>query len=278
MRTLVVALIVSALLPLIAAPNVACAEDVYFGETPTQMMDRLRVEAINGKLDAAIAELADFVRYHADVVPAARLLGDFYYRKADMASAERVYKNIVIRYPTDRETWNRLGGIYAAEDRVDEAINAFNRSIPEPSAYPNLVALHRRRGDLRAFVDEVATRAQQQPSNLRVMLEYGNVLRATKQYDAAISVFEHALLLSDLDRCAALNDLANTYTDVGRAQDAVTLLQRCLALDPHTYFALVNIGEANIEIGNNDLARSYLERALKENRYRPEAYVDIGFI
>ncbi|MGH7683636.1 MAG: tetratricopeptide repeat protein, partial [Vulcanimicrobiaceae bacterium] len=126
--------------------------------------------------------------------------------------------------------------------------------------------------------DEVATRAQQQPSNLRVMLEYGNVLRATKQYDAAISVFEHALLLSDLDRCAALNDLANTYTDVGRAQDAVTLLQRCLALDPHTYFALVNIGEANIEIGNNDLARSYLERALKENRYRPEAYVDIGFI
>jgi tetratricopeptide (TPR) repeat protein len=278
MRALIVALLVSALLPLIAAPNAARGEDLYYGEAPSQMMDRLRAEALNGKLDAAIAELSDFVRGHPGVVAAARLLGDFYYRKPDMAAAEHVYKNIVQRFPQDRETWNRLGGIYAAEDRVDEAITAFDRSIPEPSAYPNLVYLHRRRGDLQKFEHEVELRAQQQPSNTRVLLEYGNVLRATKQYEAAISVFEQAVLLSDLNRCPALNDLANTYADVGRPKDAIALLQRCLALDPRAYFALVNIGEANIQIGHYDAARPFLERALKENPYRPEAYVDLGFL
>lgn len=278
MRTLIVALLVSALLPLVTAANVARGENLWYGESPTQMMDRLRAEALNGKLDAAIAELADFVRAHPDVVAAARLLGDFYYRKPDIASAERVYKNIVFRFPGDRETWNRLGGIYAAQDRIDEAINAFDRSIPEPSAYPNLVELHRRRGDLHKFQQEVALRAQQQPSDLRVLLEYGNVLRATKQYEAAISVFEHAVSLSDLDRCPALNDLANTYSDVGRATDAIVLLKRCLALDPQAYFALVNIGEANIQLGDYGTARSFLERAVKQNRYRPEAYVDLGFL
>lgn len=278
MRTLVVALLVSALLPLCAAQNVARGENLYYGETPTQMMDRLRAEALNGKLDAAISELSDYVRDHPNAVMEARLLGDFYYRKPDMAAAERVYRTIVLRFPQDRETWNRLGGIYAAEDRVDEAIVAFDRSIPEPSAYPNLVALHRRRGDLAAFEKEVALRVQDTPSNTRVLLEYGNVLRATKQYAAAISVFEHALSLSELDRCPALNDLANTYADVGRPKEAIALLQSCLRLDPHAYFALVNVGEANIQIGRYDTARASLERALKENPYRPEAYVDLGFL
>ncbi len=280
MRTLIVALLVFAMLPLLAVPNAARGEtiDLYLGETPAQMMDRLRAEAANGKLEAAIAELSDYVENHPDAVPEARLLGDLYYRKADMAAAERTYKNIVARFPHDRETWNRLGGLYAAEDRINEAISAFDRSVPEPSAYPSLVELHRRRGDLRAFEDRVAAEAQRNPGNERILLDYGNVLRAVHEYAAAISVFQQALALNDSDRCPALNDLANTYMDSGRAQDAIPLLQRCLQINARTYFALVNIGAAYIDLGRYDTARPFLQRAVKESPYRPEAYVDIGFI
>lgn len=279
MRTLVAFLLISIVAPFLAAPSSVRAEtiDVYMGETPGQMVDRLRAEAMNGKLDAAIAELADYVRAHPNEIGAARLLGDFYYRKPDMSSAERVYKSIVARFPSDRETWNRLGGIYAAEDRIDEAIVAFDRSIPEPSAYTNLVELHRRRGDLPAFQKQIADEARRNPSDQRTMLIYGNVLRAVHEYDKAIDVFKEALAL-DINRCPALNDLANAYLDIGKVKEAIPLLERCLAQEPKAYFALVNIGEAYIELGKYETARPWLKKAVAENAYRPEAYVDLGFL
>ena len=279
MRNLIAVLLISIVAPLLAAPGSVRAEtiDVYMGETPTQMIDRLRVEAMNGKLDAAIAELSDYVRANPNQIGAARLLGDFYYRKPDMAAAERVYKSIVARFPGDRETWNRLGGIYAAEDRIDEAITAFDRSIPEPSAYNNLVELHRRRGDLAAFQKQIQDEARQNPNDQRTLLIYGNVLRAARDYDRAIDVFKQALAL-DLNRCPALNDLANAYLDIGRVKEAIPLLQRCLAMEPKAYFALVNIGEAYIELGKYDTARPWLKKAVAQNAYRPEAYVDLGFL
>lgn len=279
MRKLIVAVLLLAVAPFVAAPQTSRAEiiDLHMGEMPAQMLDRLRAEAVNGKLDAAINELVDYVRDHSNALEAARLLGDFYYRKPDMQSAERTYKSIVARFPHDRETWNRLGGIYAAEDRVDDAITAFEKSIPEPSAYPNLVELHRRRGDLRKFEDEMSAQAARNPNDQRVQLIYGNVLRAVHQYDAAIARFKDALSLG-MDRCAALNDLANVYLDIGRVKDAVPLLQRCLQIEPRAYFALVNIGEANIELGRYAEARPWLQKAVNENPYRPEAYVDLGFL
>jgi protein O-GlcNAc transferase len=249
------------------------------GETPAQMLDRLRAEAVNGHLDAAISELSDFVRLHPGLVAPARMLGDLYYRKPDVAAAERVYKAILARFPEDTETWNRLGGVYAAEDRVDDAIAAFNRSIPEPSAYPSLVALHRRRGDLAAFERQLAAEARSHPADEQTLLNYGNVLSAAHDHDGAIAVLRQALNLNvGLDRCPALNDLANAYLDVRRADDAIPLLKRCLAVEPNAYFALVNIAVAHIYLDRYGAAREYLDRALRSRSDRPEVYVDLGYL
>ena len=282
MRSSIVVLLLVALLPFGACVSIASAETTTLmisGETVDQMMDRLRAEALNGHLDEAITELTVFVRAHPDLIPPARLLGDLYYRKPDIKAAERVYQSIVTRFPNDRETWNRLGGVYAFEDRTDDAITAFNRSIPEPSAYPNLVFLHQRRGDLASFEQEVASEAQRNPNDELILLNYGNVLRAVHKPQQAIAVFQQALGLNlGINRCAALNDLANAYLDLRRSEDAMPLLQRCLAAEPKAYFALVNIAVANIYLENYDVARGYLDRALHNEANRPEVYVDLGYL
>jgi protein O-GlcNAc transferase len=281
MRKSVVVLLLTVLLALWSAAPIASAETttIMLGETPQQLMDRMRVEALNGHIDAAISELSDFVRAHPSLVAPARLLGDLYYRKPDVTAAQRVYRDILTRFPDDRETWNRLGGVYAVEDRIDDAIAAFNRSIPEPSAYPNLVVLHQRRGDLHAFEEQVATEASSSPNDELTLLNYGNVLRAVHKYAKAITVFGEALSLhSGLNRCAALNDLANVYLDLKQADDAIPLLNRCLDVDPDTYYALVNIGVANIYKQRFDEARSYLNHALRSKADRPEVYVDLGYL
>lgn len=281
MRKTLIALLVAVLLPFSAPPTSLRAESTTFfsGETPAQMMDRLRAEAVNGHLEAAISELRDFVRQHPELPTPQRLLGDFYFRKPDLRAAEQVYRMVVARFPGDAESWNRLGGIYAAEDRVPEAIAAFNRSVPEPSVFINLVALHRRRGDLASYETKVAEDAERNPTDPHDLLTYGSVLAAVHKYDTAVNVFKQALSFAGPpERCPVLNNLAIVYLDVKRVADAIPLLQTCLQIEPANYSALVNVAEANIELGKYDAARPYLQQALKSKIDRPEAYVDIGFL
>ncbi len=280
MRKPIVVLLLAVLTPLFAPPFAVRAETTtLFEQSVDSMMDQWRADAVNGKLPAVISQLEDFVRAHPDYKGPARLLGDLYFRKQDLVAAERTYKSLLARYPNDMETWNRLGGLYAAEDRVNDAIAAFDKSVPDASEYPNLVALHRRRGDLAEFESNVATDVQRDPTNESKLLDYGMVLRAVGKHAQAIDVFKQALSLNQpIEKCPAFNDLALSYLDVHRVNDAIPLLQTCLSMNPKEYGALVNLGEANIELGHFAEARPFLDRAVKVQIDRPEAYVDIGFL
>jgi len=279
MRRFVVVLLLAALMPLIAPPLTACAESTTLMLPSVDgMMDEWRAEAVNGQLNAVISKIEDFVREHPDYKGPARLLGDLYFRKQDLPAAERTYKNVLARFPDDKDTWNRLGGLYAAEDRVNEALAAFKKSIPEAGEYPNLVALHRRRGDLAEFERTVAADAQNNPAD-EAILDYGMVLRAVGKHEEAIDVFKQALSLNQpLQKCPAMNDLALAYLDVHRINDAVPLLQTCLSIYPKDYAALVNLGEAYIELNRYAEARPLFDRAVKAQIDKPEAYVDIGYL
>ena len=281
MRKAIVVLLLAVLAPFLAPRLAARAESttIFVQQDLDAMMAQWRAEAVNGQLSAVISKLEDFVRQHPDNKGPARLLGDLYFRKPDLPAAERVYKRILSLYPTDSETWNRLGGLYAAEDRINDAIDAFDRSVPDASDYPNLVALHRRRGDLADFERTVADEARSDPGNELKILNYAMVLRAIGKHDQAIEYFKQALSLSGPDeRCPALDDLAIAYQDVHRINDAIPLLQTCLSINQKDYSALVDLGEANIELGNFDEARGLLDRAVNVKIDRPEAYVDIGYI
>jgi tetratricopeptide (TPR) repeat protein len=280
MRKPIVVLLLAVLTPFFAPPILACAESTtLFEQSVDGMMDEWRAEAVNGQITSVISKLEDFVRAHPDYKGPARLLGDLYFRKQDLRSAERVYRNLLARYPGDKETWNRLGGLYSAEDRVNDALAAFDKSVPDANEYPNLVALHRRRGDLADFERLVAADAQRNPTDQEKLLNYGMVLRSVGKHDQAIELFKEALRLSPPGQnCPALDDLATSYQDVHRINDAIPLLQACLSSNPKDYSALVNLGEAYIELNRFGEARPLLDRAVRAQIDKPEAYVDIGYI
>lgn len=197
MRKSTVVLLLALLAPLFAPPlSVRAETTTLFEQSVDGMMDQWRAEAVNGQLGAVISKLEDFVRAHPDYKGPARFLGDLYFRKQDLTAAERTYKILLVRFPNDKETWNRLGGLYAAEDRVNEALAAFNKSVPDSDEYPNLVALHQRRGDLAEFEREIAAEAQRDPTDVQKLRTYGMVLRSVGKHDQAIEQFKEALSLS----------------------------------------------------------------------------------
>ncbi len=240
-------------------------------------VEAARQKSIAGDTTGAIEVLAPFFDSNPSDVAAGRLLGDLYYRVPNLKLAEATYKRILKIAPDDRDTHNRLGGIYSAQDRIPEAIAEFEKSLPVREGFIGLVELHRRNGDLVTFERDVAQRAENDRFDPNAQSNYGNVLRAEHRFIEAIVYFKRELSLRP-SSCYSLNDLANAYLDVARVMEAVPLLDKCLGGEPGFYPALVNIGEANIEIEKYDKAREYLQKALTIRRDGPEALVDLGYI
>jgi tetratricopeptide (TPR) repeat protein len=236
-----------------------------------------REKALAGNVAGAIADLAPYVEATPSDLAAARLLGDLYYRVPDLANAERVYLAIVKRAPDDRDTHTRLGGLYAAMDRVSEAIAEFEKSLPVREGYAGLVELHRRRGDLEIFARELQIRADANRLDPIAQSNYANVLRAERRYAESLPYFERQLFLRP-GSCIALNEYGNALIDNERLKEAIGVLERCLAHDDSYYPALVNVGEAYIEMNRLDKAQASMEHALRVKPDGAEALIDLGYI
>lgn len=244
---------------------------------PAGAVERARKRVAAGDLAGAVKDLALYVAAHPKEVEPARYLGDLYYRQSDLKSAEKTYLSILTFAPNDKETHNRLGGIYAVEDRVPEAIDQFQKSLPRSDALSRLVVLHQRIGDVAAWTNEYRLRAVERPSEAGDQYNYGLILRNERRPLEAIEYLQRALNLNGRP-CASLSELGSAYLDVNEVSKAVSVLQRCLTLEPENYGALVNIADAYIEQGQIAKSRAALDTAVKANPDGSEALVDIGFI
>ncbi len=230
-----------------------------------------------GDLARAIAGLAAYVAAHGNDLEPARYLGDLYYRQEDLAAAERAYRAILRFAPRDRETHNRLGGLYAARDRIAEAIDEFALSLPDTAAYGHLVELHRRAGDLEAFEEGLRRGAELAPGDAPAQYALGTVFRAEHRPTLAVHYLERALALAPRE-CATLAELGSAYLDDDRVIDAVTVLRRCLVREPENYPSLINLGDAFIMLGHLDEARAQFEHAARVRPNGAEALVDLGYL
>jgi tetratricopeptide (TPR) repeat protein len=255
----------------------AAAPDPGPAPAATPALDAARAKVADGDWNGALRDLQVYVPGHPADTDAARFLGDLYFRVPDYRNAERIWKSIIAKLPDDRQTHNRLGSLYAAEDRAADAIAEFDKSLPSRGGFLGLVEAHRRQGDLALFAGTYATRADDAPFDAQAQWFNGNVLRSMRNFGLAQKYFDRAAALSPRN-CSVLVDAGNNLIDLARLLEAVHYFRRCLAIDPNGYSANVDLGEAAIEQGDKAAARVDFERALATRSDGSEALVDIGYL
>ena len=258
--------------PASSTPAAAAAADA-----PAGPVELARRRVAGGDLPGAIVALAAYVADHPRDVAPARYLGDLYYRSSNIAAAESTYRAILVYAPEDRETHDRLGGVYAVEDRSKEAIEQFQESLPFASAYGHLVELHRRVGDLDRFVETFRNAVIDTPYDPAALYALGAIYRAERKTVDAIGMLNRALVLEPRS-CATLSELGSAYLDQHESDLAIGYLQRCLAIQPNDFPALVNLSSAYIESGRDNDALPLLHHANAEQPDRPDTLINLGYI
>jgi tetratricopeptide (TPR) repeat protein len=246
-------------------------------EADSPAVQAARAKMVSGDYAAAIGDLRVYVPAHPDDLGAARLLGDLYFRIPDYRSAERVWKAILARVPGDRQTHNRMGSLYAAQDRTAEAIAEFEKSLPERAGFEGLVAEHVKRGDLSAFSESYRATVDANPFDIGDLNLYANILRAQHRFAEAQPFFDRIISLKPGD-CASLVDAGNNEIDLGKLTIATQRFEACLRIDPKNYPALVDSGEGAMERDDRAAARAFYERALAVRPNGSEALVDVGYL
>ncbi len=240
-------------------------------------IEAARKQVAAGDLAGAVKNLRFFVDTHPQQLDAARYLGDLYYRQSDFPAAERTYRAVLAQVPNDRLTHDRLGGIYAAQDRTTEAIAEFTKSLPETSAYGHLVDLHRRLGDLKDFEAKYKAAADALPDDGEAQYALGAIYVAERKSEDGVTYLKRAAALQPRS-CPVLSELGSAYLDLGQMDKASEALNRCLAINHDDYPALVNLGAVDIETHHFDQASQLLSRANAIAPDGPEALVDLGYL
>jgi tetratricopeptide (TPR) repeat protein len=231
----------------------------------------------NGQLDEAVTWLAQFYASHPNGAEAARFLGDLYYRQGHFDKAEAIYNQLLAQSPRDKETHNRLGVVYATENKVDVAIVQFQDALPGTDSIRDLVMLHLRKGDLPQYQADMERAAKAQPNDADLQEEYGEVLQAIHRPAEAILYFRRALD-DDPSSISALNGAGMTYLDLHDHAQAAGYLQDCLNIDRMNYACLDNMGVAKIQAADYGDALGIFTRAHRLEPERPEAIVNFGYM
>jgi tetratricopeptide (TPR) repeat protein len=250
-------------------------------ETTTVSMDnpitQAREKVASGDMSGAISYLQTYIETHPRDISARRFLGDLYFRVGNVDSAAVVYEQILRDDPEDKQTHNRLGTVYAEENRVDDAIREFDAALPGTDSVTDLVELHERKGDLGAYEARIAGVAESETNDAGAQTEMGQLFDALHLSERAIPFFLRALD-DRSDDLTALNGLGLAYLNLHRFTEAIPMFERCLRVDSFDYQCQNNLGAADLEMGRLTDAKTALDRALSLEPERGETYVNYGYL
>lgn len=224
------------------------------------------------------------------------------HQAGDLATAERLFLEILQREPQHFGAQHQLGAVKAQQGNIDAAIRhltaavAIDPQVAEAHAhlahvrmavgdastavadYDRALALHADyaeawygRGNalqaLQRHAEAVASYDRVlllAPNRLEALTNRGNALHDLKQFDAALADYDHALAL--MPGLAMLhNNRGNTLRELQRPADALASIDRALALEPDYPDARVNRGNVLQDLQRHAEALAEFDRVMASN-------------
>lgn len=228
-----------------------------------------RLDLADGSLDSAIRNLA-LAAARPPFPDTAYYLGDAYLKKHDFGSAEKWLKKAAELAPQDFRIQERLGLLYRAMGRSEEAEKAFALSskLREQDASANQLGLqcdHSLDTEPLERAREVCQRLLD-PADLGDLLTLGMLYGQHHDFEDALQPFRLAAGI-DPDSYEVSFNLGLTYFRLRRYAESRAPLQRAAALRPDDFEVNALLGSTLYALGQDASAYSILDHA---NRLNPQ--------
>jgi tetratricopeptide (TPR) repeat protein len=222
-----------------------------------------------------------------------------FHRAGRLADAERVYRDVLRRDPSNGDALNLLGVIARAQGRATDALACFDRAI---AAHPGMAPAYYNRssqladaGRVPEAIEDLRRAVSLVPTYADARLNYGALLQRGGDIPGAVTEFKEMTARCpkdarghyNLGRCLveqgelslaeasllvalgldptlkdALITLAKLYADTNRVTEAIDTVKRALNIDPGDAKALTNLGTYLTYVDDHAAALSAYDKAL----------------
>ena len=188
------------------------------------------------------------------------------HRRGQLDSAKILYEQILAKQHKNFDALHLLGIIHAMQQRLDQAIDLFNKAIKiNPSHSAALFNRGNAYFEANQFLNALAD-AQKvvllDTKNSNAYFLAGNCLKQLQRFDEALSFYDKALALQP-HFAKALNNRGNTLHELARYDDAVVDYKAALALEPGNIAGYKNCGNTLIEAKRLDEALVFYKKTLE---------------
>lgn len=192
-----------------------------------------------GKVDEAITEYNEALRFAPNTAMAYQLLGIAYGWKGNVAQAQEYFLTANKLDPNKADTHMNLGSTYAVQNHLDKALEHFRRA------------------------------AELAPREPLYHYQLGTLYEALGRDGQAETSFKTALKLFSSYEDAQLS-LGALYEKLGRTEDALKYYKKAVKTKSGDYVARLRYAFLLVRQGQEDKARRTLEEAFSISRFKQE--------
>ncbi len=228
-------------------------------------------------IDGAIKHYKIAIKQRSNYASALFNLGNIYHNQNYQESftlAEKYYQRAIESDPHHPKAYNNLGLLYQQNHIPEKAMPAFQsalRNSPNDHEVLNNIG---RQYHLDGNYDKALQHYQQAdilcPNNAKILNNIGVTLFAKQQYLDAEIHFQSAINL-EKNYHEAITNLANLYSEIGKTPLAKQLYLKALEIKPDSVSANNNYGLTFHRQGKYDIAKTFFEAAIKNNKNDNEA-------
>ncbi len=117
---------------------------------------------------------------------------------------------------------------------------------------------------IMAEIDRLRDRVNSNPDDMASTLRLANLLHDVHIFDQAVEYYRKYLAKNESDPDARV-DMAICLFELGKANEAISEMEKALTYSPNHQLALYNLGIVHLTLGNLEKAREYFNRCIDVN-------------
>jgi len=206
--------------------------------------------------------------------------GNVYETKGDFLEAAKYYEELLRLNPDVPQNYVRLALVYQKMKKAKEAIQLLEQGrdiIPDSLVIlSGLSFTYFSEGKFKEALKACHTILRIDPKFFDILYLSGMIMLEDRKWAEALSYFEKAIKIEPENKILQFR-YASCLVAVGRSKDALKIYMRLKQEYPRDYKVYRDLAMVHISLGDIDMARENLKRAVEINP-APNTYFDIAFI
>ena len=207
------------------------------------------------------------------------ILGAVFAKQNKIDEALLNYKKSIKINPNYFQAYNNLGACMYSLGKIDEAIQNYQQVIKlEPNhadAHNNLGAAYKELGENEKAIKFYEKAIEIQPNHADAHNNLGAAYKELGENEKAIKFYEKAIEIQP-NHADALNNLGSIFKELKEYKKSIYNLEKAIKINPKFYMAYSNLGNTYKYLGDYEKAIDFHKKALEINSKYADGHFNLG--